>query len=126
MSKIDDREREIRKLGKAAITMWLFSGLFGIIIIVGSTRPESFYVGLLLLGVNFSIMIIYIMWKIAGILDEIVGKKVVEPILVNQIKPTIVIDAFTSEKEQPKKNNTMIIGGGLVLGLVLYVVTIII
>lgn len=74
MSKIDDREKEIGKLGKTAITMWLFSGLFGIIIIVGSTRPESFYVGLLLLGVNFSIMIIYIMWKIAGKLDEMVGK----------------------------------------------------
>ena len=74
MSKIDGREREIGKLGKTAITIWLFSGLFGIIIIVGSTRPESFYVGLLLLGINFSIMIIYIMWKIAGKLDEMVGK----------------------------------------------------
>ncbi len=74
MSKIDDREREIGKLGKTAITIWLFSGLFGIIILMSSSTPVGLYLGLFFLFVSFIVVVICAMWYMASKADEWVGR----------------------------------------------------
>lgn len=70
----DGREREIGKMTKAGVVIWLLTGIFGIFILVGSTRPESFYVAIFLLSINFSIILISMIWKVSGYLNKIVGK----------------------------------------------------
>jgi len=59
----------------------------------------------------------------AGYTPEL-GKKVVEPVLVNQIKPKIIID--DEVKEEGKKMSATQLTMGILLGLALYVVTTII
>ena len=72
MSRIDDREKDIGKLGKTAITIWLFSGLFGVIILMSSSTPLGLYLGWFFLFISFVVVIIWVMWYIAVKVDELV------------------------------------------------------
>lgn len=71
----EPREREIGKNTKRGIVICLFSSIFGIMIVSGSTKPESFYVGTVLLGISISVMIIYLFWWIACKADDFIGRQ---------------------------------------------------
>ncbi len=74
MSRTDERSEDLGKLRKAAMTIWLFSGLFGVIILMSSSTPVGLYLGLFLLFVSFIIVVIWGMWHIACKADEWVGR----------------------------------------------------
>ena len=74
MTTDDGREREVGKLGKTGMIVWVFSGIFALLFIFGSTHPMTFYVGVIFLGINWSVVAIYIMWTIAGKVDGLVTK----------------------------------------------------
>ncbi len=70
----EEREREIGKSTRLGITIFLFSGLFGMIIVAGGTRPESFYLGMFLLFISFMVVVMYVFWWIANKASNLAGK----------------------------------------------------
>ena len=77
MSEIDDRVKDVGVMKKIGITVFLFSGFFGVTILMSST-PLGLYLGWFFLIISFVVLIIWAMWKIAGKLDVIVVK-ITEP-----------------------------------------------
>ena len=75
MSREEPREREIGTWTKRAIVLWIMTGIFGIVIVTGGTRPESFYLGMFLLGINMIIIILYMFWWVACKADDFIGRK---------------------------------------------------
>jgi len=71
----DKREREISPIKKWGLTIWLFSGVFGVIILFSSSTPVGLYLGWLLIFVSFIVLVIWAFWYIAGRADEFVGRK---------------------------------------------------
>ena len=71
----EPREREIGAWTKRAIIAWLLTGIFGVVIVIGGTRPESFYLGMFLLGINMIIIILYMFWWVASKADDFIGRK---------------------------------------------------
>jgi len=121
MSRMDDREGDIGKLGKIAITIWLFSGVFGLIILLSSSTPTGLYLGWFFLFVSFVVVIIWVMWKIAGKLDEMVVK-ITEPESSHQIESEIIDDG-QDNKENKQMSSPKILVIGITLAVILYWVT---
>jgi len=121
MSRIDDREKDIGKLGKTAITIWLFSGLFGVIILMSSSTPLGLYLGWFFLIISFVVVIIWVMWKIAGKLDEMVVK-ITGPESSHQIEFEI-IDNDQDIKENKQMSSPKILVIGITLAVILFWVT---
>jgi len=121
MSRIDDREKDIGKLGKTAITIWLFSGLFGVIILMSSSTPLGLYLGWFFLIISFVVVIIWVMWKIAGKLDEMVVK-ITGPESSHQIESEI-IDDDQDIKENKQMSSPKILVIGITLAVILFWVT---
>jgi len=126
MSRIDDRGGYIGKLRKTAITIWLFSGLFGLVILMSSSTPVGLYLGWFLLIISFVVVIICGMWYIATKADELVdmlGVKIEEPTLGHQINPRVVEESNESNTaDQPMSNGKVLVIGGT-LAIILYWVT---
>ena len=129
MSRIDDREKDIGKLGKTAITIWLFSGLFGVIILMSSSTPTGLYLGWFFLFVSFVVVIIWVMWYIACKADELVGRytelgvEIEEQELSHQIKSKIVQESNESNTTNQPMSNGKIFVIGSSLAVILYWVT---
>ena len=70
----EGREREISKSTRTGVTIFIFSGMFGILIVLGGTRPESFFIGLFLLFISFMVVVMYAFWWIATKADSFIGK----------------------------------------------------
>jgi len=126
MSRTDYREGDMGKLRKAAMTIWLFSGLFGIIILMSSSTPVGLYLGLFFLFVSFIVVVIWGMWHIATKADELVGRLGVgieEPESSYQISPRVVEESNESNTaNQPmSKGKVLVIGIGI--AVFLYLVT---
>ena len=71
----DEREREIGRLQKVAITTWLFTGIFGLIIMVSATSPAGLYLAWFLWFITIMITIFYMIWWIASKTDVFLRKK---------------------------------------------------
>ena len=121
MSRTNERSEDIGKLRKTAITIWLFSGLFGIIILMSSSTPTGLYLGLFFLFVSFVVVIIWVMWKIAGKLDEMVVK-ITGSESSYQIESEI-IDDDQDIKENKQMSSPKILVIGITLAVILYWVT---
>ena len=91
MSEIDDRVKDVGVMKKIGITVFLFSGFFGVIILMSSSTPLGLYLGWFFLIISFVVLIIWAMWKIAGKLDEMVVK-ITEPESSHQIESEIIDD----------------------------------
>jgi len=129
MSRIDDREGDIGKLRQIAITIWLFSGVFGLIILLSSSTPTGLYLGWFFLFVSFVVVIIWVMWYIACKTDQVIGRytefgvEIEEPESSYQIKPKIVEESNESNTtNQPMSNAKVLVIGGT-LAMILYWVT---
>jgi len=126
MSRTDYRKGDLGKLRKAAMTIWLFSGLFGVIILMSSSTPVGLYLGLFLLFVSFIIVVICGMWHIATKADELIGRlgvEIEEPESSHQINPRVVEESNESNTaDQPMSNGKVLVIGGT-LAIMLYWVT---
>ena len=126
MSRTDYRERDIGKLRKTAITIWLFSGFFGIIILMSSSTTVGLYLGWFFLFVSFIVVVIWGMWRIATKADELVGKlgvEIEEQESSHQISPRVVEENNESNTaDQPMSNGKVLVIGGT-LAIMLYWVT---
>ncbi len=120
MSKIDDKEKDIGGIKKIGITIFLFSGLFGMIILMSST-PLGIYLGWFLLIISFVVLIIGVMWKIAGKLDEIVVN-ITDPESSYQIESEVT-DSGKDIKENKPMSNSKVLVIGITLAVILYWVT---
>lgn len=121
MSIIDDSGKDIGVIKKIGITIFLFSGLFGVIILMSSSTPLGLYLGWFFLIISFVVLIIWVMWKIAGKLDEVVVK-ITEPESSYQIKSEI-IDDDQNIKENKQMSSPKILVIGITLAVILYWVT---
>ena len=121
MSKIDGREKDIGGIKKIGITLFLFSGFFGMIILISNSTPLGLYLGWFFLIISFVVMIIWVMWKIAGKLDEMVVK-IIEPKSSHQIESEI-IDNDQDIKENKQMSSPKILVIGITLAVILYWVT---
>jgi len=121
MSEIDDREKDIGVIKKIGITIFLFSGFFGMMILMSSSTPLGLYLGWFFLIISFVVMIIWVMWKIAGKLDEMVVR-ITEPESSHQIESEI-IDNDQDIKENKQMSSPKILVIGITLAVILYWVT---
>ncbi len=121
MSKINDREEDIGGIKKIGITIFLFSGLFGMIILMSSSTPLGIYLGWFLLIISFVVLIIGVMWKIAGKLDEIVVN-ITDPESSRQIESEIIDDDQDIKENKPMSNSKVLVIG-ITLAVILYWVT---
>ena len=121
MSEIYDREKDIGVIKKIGITIFLFSGFFGVIILVSSSTPLGLYLGWFFLIISFVVLIIWVMWKIAGKLDAMVVK-ITEPESSQQIESEI-IDDDQDIKENKQMSSPKILVIGITLAVILYWVT---
>ena len=121
MSEIYDREKDIGVIKKIGITIFLFSGFFGVIILVSSSTPLGLYLGWFFLIISFVVLIIWVMWKIAGKLDAMVVK-ITEPESSQQIESEI-IDDDQDIKENKQMLSPKILVIGITLAVILYWVT---
>ena len=121
MSEIYDREKDIGVIKKIGITIFLFSGFFGVIILVSSSTPLGLYLGWFFLIISFVVLIIWAMWKIAGKLDAMVVK-ITEPESSYQIESEI-IDDDQDIKENKQMSSPKILVIGITLAVILYWVT---
>ena len=125
MSRTDYRERDIGKLRKTAITIWLFSGFFGIIILMSST-PVGLSLGCFFLFVSFIVVVIWGMWRIATKADELVGRlgvEIEEPESSHQISPRVVEENNESNTADQPMSNGKVLVIGISLAVILYWVT---
>ncbi len=122
MSRTNERSEDIGKLRKTAITIWLFSGFFGLIILLSSSTPTGLYLGWFFLFVSFVVVIIWVMWKIAGKLDEMVVK-ITGPESSHQIKSKIVQESNESNPTNRPMSNGKVLVIGTSLAVILYWVT---
>jgi 5-bromo-4-chloroindolyl phosphate hydrolysis protein len=97
------------------------SGLFGIIILISSSTPLGLYLGLFFLIISFVVLIIGVMWKIAGKLDEIVVK-ITESDSSYQIESEVT-DSGKDIKENKQMSNSKVLVIGITLAVILYLVT---
>ena len=126
MSRTDYRERDIGKLRKTAITIWLFSGFFGIIILMSSSTPRGLYLGWFFLFVSFIVVVIWGMWRIATKADELVGRlgvEIEEPESSHQISPRVVEENNESNTADQPMSNGKVLVIGISLAVILYWVT---
>ena len=121
MSEIYDREKDIGVIKKIGITIFLFSGFFGVIILMSSSTPIGLYLGWFFLIISFVVLIIWAMWKIAGKLDAMVVK-ITEPESSHQIESEI-IDDDQDIKENKQMSSPKILVVGITLAVILYGVT---
>ena len=121
MSEIDDRAEDIGVMKKIGITIFLFSGLFGVITFMSSSTPLGLYLGWFFLFISFVVLIIWVMWKIAGKLDEMVVK-ITEPESSHQIEYEIKDDG-QDIKENKQMSSPKILVIGIILAVILYWVT---
>jgi len=121
MSEIDDREKDIGVIKKIGITIFLFSGFCGVIILLSSSTPLGLYLGWFFLIISFVVPIIGVMWKIAGKLDAMVVK-ITEPESSQQIESEI-IDDDQDIKENKQMSSPKILVIGITLAVILYWVT---
>ena len=121
MSEIYDREKDIGVIKKIGITIFLFSGFFGVIILVSSSTPLGLYLGWFFLIISFVVLIIWAMWKIAGKLDEMVVK-ITEPESSHQIESEIIDDG-QDIKGNKQMSSPKILVIGITLAVILYWVT---
>jgi len=132
MSRTSNGKGDIGKLRKTAITIWLFSGFFGVIILMSSSTPTGLYLGWFFLFVSFIVLVIWAMWNIASKADELVGRhagytpesgvEMEEPESSHQIKPILKEEMNTKVTEQPLSNGKVLVIG-TVLAIVLYWMT---
>jgi len=66
-------ERELGKLTKFVVVVWMFSLFLGIVFLTGDS-VGTFYIAIFMFTVNVSVTVIAIMWHIACKMDDIVGK----------------------------------------------------
>ena len=129
MSRTDYREGDFGKLRKAAMTIWLFSGFFGIIILLSSSTPTGLYLGWFFLFVSFVVVIIWVMRYIACKADEVVGRytesgvEIEEPESSHQINPKTVQESNESNTTNQPMSNGKIFVIGTSLAVILYWVT---
>ena len=121
MSIIDDSGKDIGSIKKIGITIFLFSGLFGMIILMSSSTPLGLYLGWFFLIISFVVLIIWVMWKIAGNLNEVVVK-ITEPESNYQIESKR-IDNDQDIKENKPMSNSKVLVIGITLAVILYWVT---
>ncbi len=121
MSEIDDRAKDIGSMKKIGISMFLFSGLFGMIILMSSSTPLGLYLGLFFLIVSFVVLIIWVMWKIAGSLNEVVVR-ITESESNHQIESEIIGDDQDIKENKPMSNSKVLVIG-ITLAVILYWVT---
>ena len=121
MSEIDARENDIGVIKKIGITIFLFSGFFGVIIIMSSSTPLGLYLGWFFLIISFVVLIIWVMWKLAGTLDEMVVK-ITGHESSHQIESEI-IDDDQDIKENKQMSSPRILVIGITLAVILYWVT---
>ncbi len=123
MSRTDYREEDIGKFRKTAITIWLFSGFFGIIILMSSSTPVGLYLGWFFLFVSFIVVVIWGMWHIATKADKLIGRlgfEIEEPESSHQINPRVVEESNESNTaDQPMSNGKVLVIGGT-LAIMLY------
>ncbi len=121
MSITDDSGKDIGVIKKIGITIFLFSGLFGVIILMSSSTPLGLYLGWFFLIISFVVLIIGVMWKISGKLDEVVVK-ITEPESNYQIESKrIANDQGIKENKQMSSSKIFVIG--ITLAVILYLVT---
>ena len=126
MYRIDERGEGIGKFRKTAITIWLFSGLFGVIILMSSSTPRGLYLGWFFLFVSFIVLVIWAMWYMASKADEWVsrhGVLIEESEVGHQIKPKIVEDGNESDTADQPMSNRKVLAIGISLAVILYWVT---
>ncbi len=121
MSEIDDRAKDIGSMKKIGISMFLFSGLFGMIILMSSSTPLGLYLGWLFLIISFVVLIIWVMWKIAGSLNEVVAR-ITESESSYQIESEIMGDDQDIKENKPMSNSKVLVIG-ITLAVILYLVT---
>ena len=121
MSEIDDRVKDVGVMKKIGITVFLFSGFFGVTILMSSSTPLGLYLGWFFLIISFVVLIIWVMWKIAGKLDAMVVK-ITEPESSQQIESEI-IDDDQDIKENKQMLSPKILVIGITLAVILYWVT---
>ena len=121
MSEIDDRVKDVGVMKKIGITVFLFSGFFGVIILMSSSTPLGLYLGWFFLIISFVVLIIWAMWKIAGKLDEMVVK-ITEPESSHQIESEIIDDS-QDIKGNKQMSSPKILVIGITLAVILYWVT---
>ncbi len=121
MFEIDARENDIGVIMKIGITIFLFSGFFGVIIIMSSSTPLGLYLGWFFLIISFVVLIIWAMWKLAGTLDEMVVK-ITGHESSHQIESEI-IDDDQDIKENKQMSSPRILVIGITLAVILYWVT---
>ncbi len=121
MSEINDREKDIGSIKKIGITIFLFSGLFGMIILMSSSTPLGLYLGWFFLIISFVVLIIWVMWKIAGNLNEVVVR-ITEHESNHQIESEIIDDDQDIKENKPMSNSKVLVIG-ITLAVILYWVT---
>jgi len=134
MSSTSNGEGGIGKLRKVAMTIWLFSGLFGVIILMSSSTTTGLYLGLFFLFVSFTVLVIWAMWNIASKADELVGRyagytpeigvKVHEHSLPNLVHSNTVNDNNEVKQDEPIGRGKLL-AGGIIIAIILYWMTII-
>ena len=121
MSEIDDRVKDVGVMKKIGITVFLFSGFFGVTILMSSSTPLGLYLGWFFLIISFVVLIIWAMWKIAGKLVEMVVK-ITEPESSHQIESEIIDDS-QDIKGNKQMSSPKILVIGITLAVILYWVT---
>ena len=121
MSEIDDRAKDLGVMTKIGMTIFMISGLFGVIVLMSSSTPLGLYLGWFFLFISFAVLIIWIMWKIACTLDEMVVK-IREPESSHQIESEITDDG-QDIKENKQMSTPKILVLGIIFAVILYWVT---
>ena len=91
------------------------------IILMSSSTPLGIYLGWFLLIISFVVLIIGVMWKIAGKLDEIVVN-ITDPESSRQIESEIIDDDQDIKENKPMSNSKVLVIG-ITLAVILYWVT---
>ena len=91
------------------------------IILMSSSTPLGIYLGWFLLIISFVALIIGVMWKIAGKLDEIVVN-ITDPESSRQIESEIIDDDQDIKENKPMSNSKVLVIG-ITLAVILYWVT---